>query len=376
MVLFGFLIIGLSTIGFLATAKYYIFIIPIFIAIVHEKKIAFLWLSALLIIYFIYSFLYLNGILTPPIDVNTFINTKATWILDGFIIGSFTFVLILLMSNYRTTTTIHLKTIEQKNESLLNREKTLKQLNKKEKKLTEKLHKSLDKEKSLNELKSSLISVTSHEFRTPLSVILLSAEYITKYWDTLDDEKKLKRLEKIKSQVNHMKILMEDVLMAGKIEAGEVKCTPTLQNFNNFIYPIIDQLETSFNNTHKVNLINYNNDLNLFIDLPLGRRIFTNLLSNAIKYSPDANKILFEVTSTQKTSSFKITDFGLGMKSEILNTIFEPFKRGKNVESIQGTGLGLSIVKHAVELHNGNIEIESEINKGTCITITFPNKNN
>src|SRR5207237_1666430 len=102
------------------------------------------------------------------------------------------------------------------------------------------------------------------------------------------------------------------------------------------------------------------------------RQILTNLLSNAIKYSPDGGTVLFELSCHERVVTFRIQDKGIGISLEDQKQLFEPFYRAANVDKIKGTGLGLSIVKKCVDLHRGEIFVDSQVGLGTTFTVTLP----
>ena len=101
----------------------------------------------------------------------------------------------------------------------------------------------------------------------------------------------------------------------------------------------------------------------------------TNLISNAIKYSPADGKISFEVVRKENNIFIKVSNQGKGISKDNQKLIFEKFERGENVDNIPGSGLGLSIVEKSVELHNGSIDVTSDVNKGAIFLITIPINN-
>jgi len=238
---------------------------------------------------------------------------------------------------------------------------------------TKKLNIALKKAEELNELKSKFVSMTSHEFRTPLSTINFAAGSVKKYWEKLDVYSRNKKLDKIENQVKHMTNLLDDILIIGKAETNNGKSNFELLNFNEFILPIIEEVQTINNSTNKITLLNKNTESTIFIDQKIGRNIFINLLINAIKFSPGKKEVILEVNSKNKMIQIKVIDFGIGIKKEEYENIFKPFYRGENVDSIQGNGLGLSIVKNAVQLSGGEIKFESVVNKGTTFIINLKN---
>ena len=243
-------------------------------------------------------------------------------------------------------------------------------------KRTIKLNQALKKEKELNELKSRFVSTASHEFRTPLSAINFAAGSIKKYFVRMEPEMIEKKLEKIEDQVHHMTKLLDDVLIVGQADAGKIRNNPTELSLGAFMEGIIEEVYSSSNKSHEIELIDPKNigTATIFIDEKLGRNIFINLISNAVKFSPEANKVNIELTSEKKHTVISITDFGIGIPRAELKNIFKPFSRGKNVDLIQGTGLGLSIVKEAVEEIGGEIIVNSEIGNGTTFIIKIPKK--
>jgi len=106
------------------------------------------------------------------------------------------------------------------------------------------------------------------------------------------------------------------------------------------------------------------------------KQILSNLLSNAVKYSPVSANIYFNVDSNDSKIIFNVKDEGIGIPKAEQGKIFDSFHRGKNIGTTPGTGLGLTIVKRMVELINGKIYLESEVNKGTSFTIEIPQKKN
>jgi signal transduction histidine kinase len=237
-----------------------------------------------------------------------------------------------------------------------------------------KLRVSLTKEIELNDLKSKFISTASHEFRTPLSVIALSAGNIKKYWSKMGPMMIEEKLAKIEDQAMHMRALLGDILIVGQADAGKISNNPVSVNLGCFFLKVIEEMYSSTQKSHEIALIDKEKlkSSTIFIDEKLARNIFTNLISNAVKFSPDAKKVIVELSSEKNYTVISIIDFGVGIpKSEIKN-IFIPFWRGNNVDLIQGTGLGLSIVKGAIDKIEGKITVHSSIGNGTTFIVKIP----
>ncbi len=229
----------------------------------------------------------------------------------------------------------------------------------------------LEKEKELSQLKSRFVTMTSHEFRTPLTTILSSAELIEKYGFKWTEEKKLQHLLRIQSSVKHMTQLLNDVLLIGQAEVGRLEFNPYEINLTLFCRDLIDEMQIS-NHTHKIVWNSENSCINACIDEKLLRQILSNLLTNAIKYSPQGGIVHFELICTPQTAIFRVQDSGIGIPISEQANLFDSFYRASNVGTISGTGLGLAIVKKSVDLHGGEIAVESEVGVGTTFTVTLP----
>ncbi|NOZ34523.1 MAG: PAS domain S-box protein [Chlorobi bacterium] len=246
-----------------------------------------------------------------------------------------------------------------------------------EKQIEERTHKliqALKKEKELSDLKSQFVSMASHEFRTPLSAIKFAAGFINKYYDRAEKNKILEKTQKIDTQVNHMTSLLEDVLTIGKIESKKIKFEPKKLDLTEELKLMVEDVLIATKKTHKINFTFNDPKCQMISDDKILRNIFNNLLTNAVKFSPDASEVVFSLNADEKNVILKVTDKGIGIKPEELKDIFNPFRRGQNVETIQGTGLGLAIVKESIDLLKGRISVKSNIGKGTEFTVILPKK--
>ncbi len=244
-----------------------------------------------------------------------------------------------------------------------------------EKKVTERtqeLNKSLEKEKELAALKSQFASTVSHEFRTPLSTIKLSANHIRKYRSRMTDSEVDTKIDVMLKQVEHMTHLLEDVLTISRAEATKIQITKVPVEFVEFFETLKEQVERMHNETNRVILQFDLLDPILHTDPDLLRNIFINLLTNAIKFSPTKTAVQVHVVQNKNGWRVIVRDEGIGIAEEEVKKIFEPFYRAPNAAVIQGTGLGLSIVKKAVDLLGGTIEVMSNANGGTVFSVTIP----
>lgn len=229
----------------------------------------------------------------------------------------------------------------------------------------------LTKERELNELKSRFVAMTSHEFRTPLATILSSAELLEHYGYKWDDTRKLKHLHQIQHSVEHMTGLLNDVLLLGKAESGNLDFKPVPMQLTEFCRGLAEELQIT-TKTHEIVCRLQDQIQETRMDEKLLRHIFTNLLSNAIKYSPQGGTIDFDLVFENDLAIFQVQDHGLGIPQTECDRVFNSFNRASNVGNISGTGLGLAIVKRSVDLHGGEITLTSQEKVGTTFTVRLP----
>ena len=231
---------------------------------------------------------------------------------------------------------------------------------------------SLEKQKELGELKTRFVSMTSHEFRTPLTTILSSTELLEKYNNKLSDEKKNQHLHRIKVSVKHMTQLLNNVLLIGKAEAGKLQYHPIAMDLPKFCRGLVDELQLSSGDNHTIAFCQQGEYTTAYLDDKLLLYIFSNLLSNAIKYSPEGGIINFDLIFQPEKVIFQVKDQGIGIPAAEQKQLFNSFHRASNVGTISGTGLGLAIAKKAVDLHQGEIAVKSEVGVGTTFIVTLP----
>ncbi|MEM9978029.1 MAG: ATP-binding protein, partial [Cyanobacteria bacterium P01_D01_bin.2] len=241
----------------------------------------------------------------------------------------------------------------------------------KRKQVETEIRNTLERERELNEMKTRFVSITSHEFRTPLTTILSSAELLEHYGEQWDIVKQHQYLKKVQSAATHMTALLNDVLLISKVEAGRMEFDPQPLVLNGFCREIIEELQIT-TERHTLELRSQLPDIPHQIDRKLMRHILTNLLANAINYSPGGGKIVVGLNSIGDNIELWVQDSGIGIPPEAHPTLFDSFVRGPNVGTISGTGLGLAIVKKSVGLHRGEIGFKSAVGKGTTFTITLP----
>jgi signal transduction histidine kinase len=174
--------------------------------------------------------------------------------------------------------------------------------------------------------------------------------------------------------------LLEDALFIGKAEAGELQFNPTQLDVKAMTQKIVEEFQGSLTSQQNgqgstlptIAVSAHGDNTQASLDEKLMRQALTNLLSNALKFSPKGGIVRCELVVNSVQSIFRIQDEGIGIPPEDTERLFESFYRASNVGTIQGTGLGLAITKKCVDLHQGQITVESEVGVGTTFTVTLP----
>lgn len=233
----------------------------------------------------------------------------------------------------------------------------------------------LQRQSELNDMKSRFISMASHEFRTPLATIHGSVELLQHYSERLSTDRKQMTLQKIDAAVERMTHMLENVLLIGRSDSGQLEFKPSPLAIAPFCLGLVDELRSfktsQFSHIHLA-LELPEPDQQFLLDETLVRNIVGNLLSNALKYSPERGEVRFTVRQIDNQLLFIVSDQGIGIPLADQPHLFESFHRASNVGAIAGTGLGLSIVKDAVSCHKGSIEVQSEVGRGSRFTVTLP----
>ena len=237
----------------------------------------------------------------------------------------------------------------------------------------EKVRIALQKERELVDLKGRFISTVSHEFRTPLAMIMSSSELLEHYADRLTEERRQECVRTVREQAAEMVTLMNDVLVFNKATAGKIELNAANVDLDGLLHSIIEQVQTTYDpEMHHLIVDNRGQVDTLWADEELLKRILINLLTNAIKYSPDGGEVRITVLRQNPYVLFHVSDQGIGIPPEDRARLFEPFHRAGNARNIGGTGLGLSIVKELVEAHHGQIKVESREGEGSTFTVMLP----
>ncbi len=239
-------------------------------------------------------------------------------------------------------------------------------------KIQDELNISLNKEKEFGQLKSRFVSIASHEFRTPLSMVQLSASLINRYAENMDRQSIGKHVDKIKDAVLNITAILNDFLSLEKLDSGMVK--PKLSDFNlsDMAQEIAGEMQFTIKGNQKIIFKHRGADRMIHLDHNLLKNCIVILMDNAIKYSGSDSKIQFYTKVNEKNCTIRICDNGIGIPDCDQKHLFEAFFRAHNTGKISGNGLGLSILSRYTGLMNGKVSFKSRINRGTLFTLTFP----
>jgi PAS domain S-box-containing protein len=248
--------------------------------------------------------------------------------------------------------------------------KSLEDLRKAEKEIL----KTLEKERELNDLKSRFVSMASHEFRTPLTTILSSANLIAKYPETDQQAAREKHIERIKSSVQNLTSILNDFLSLEKLEAGVVELNIEEFHLREFIDELVQELSPTLKSGQAI-ISEVENTLDhLKSDPHLIKNILINLLSNARKYSDEQKTIWLKIYKNGREIIISVTDEGMGIPEADQRHLFGRFFRAANVTNIQGTGLGLNIVQRYADLLGAHLDFESREGQGSTFRLHIPVK--
>lgn len=213
------------------------------------------------------------------------------------------------------------------------------------------------------------LAVVSHEIRTPLVAIRACADALQRYGNLLPLEKQQQQLQQIQTAAESLSLLLEDVLLLERMHSDRLEFLPAPIDIVSFCE---EQVEVwLYTSNHQCQLAFFSDGASCITRLnhKLLWHVVNNLLSNAVKYSPRGGCVSLTVSCQPETIGLQVKDEGIGIPPEALPQLFEPFHRASNVGEIPGTGLGLAIAKRCIDLHGGNISVESTLGEGTVFTV-------
>lgn len=229
----------------------------------------------------------------------------------------------------------------------------------------------LEIERKVVEQQKTFVSMVSHEFRTPLTIIDGNAQIILNRGAKLPEEMLQKRSTTIRSAVERLVRLIETVLSVHMMESGKLSIETAPCDLEKLVRDAAaDQQDISPH--HKITVDIGPIPRKLQLDEKVIRQTMTNLLSNAVKYSPKTPDIHVSVQQEGVDIVIQVTDKGVGIPEAEMPRIFAKYFRASTSGGIPGSGLGLSLVKQFIELHKGTIGLESQVGVGTIVTVRLP----
>lgn len=230
----------------------------------------------------------------------------------------------------------------------------------------------LEREKELVQNRVQLVSMVSHELRVPLNAISFCTNLLKRHSDDWSKKKIQEYVNRLQKGVEMLSLLIDEVLIIGRAEAGKLKFDPKPLNIFQFCRNLLAELYPNESYQNSINFRCQDDCLSTNLDRIMLQIILTNLLENALKFSPSGGIVDFIVYHQDGKVIFRIKDRGIGILPGDRERLFEPFYRGKNVEDLPGHGLGLAIVKKLVDIHGGQITVESQIGVGTEFALALP----
>ncbi|APH39782.1 PAS domain-containing sensor histidine kinase [Methanohalophilus halophilus] len=226
-----------------------------------------------------------------------------------------------------------------------------------------------------NRTKSEFLANMSHELRTPLNSIIGFSQILDQNPSGNLDEKELIYSHNILNSGEHLLELINDILDISKVEAGKMDYEPERVNLPENIENVIGLIKPlAMKKSIDIRFINNSKISEMCADRGKFKQILHNLLSNAIKFTHEKGEVKVYLNTVDNTAQISVSDTGIGIPEDKQKSIFDPFKQVDSSanRNFGGTGLGLALVNKYVEMHEGNIWVESEVGKGSTFTFTIP----
>ncbi|WP_410174741.1 scytonemin biosynthesis sensor histidine kinase [Nostoc commune] len=233
------------------------------------------------------------------------------------------------------------------------------------------LNQALEQAKQLSELRARFLSMVCHQFRTPLNIVSFSNSLLKEEVDKRTQKKIQPLLDHIQKATEQLSLMLDDILFFSKAEAAKLNFEPKPLELVQFCHDLVAQMQMS-GSQKPINFVTQDKSITACIDKKLLEPILKNLLDNARKYSPSEIAIELKLYCQNDKLTFQVKDMGIGIPLADQQRIFEPFYRGTNIDHIPGTGLGLSILKTLVDLHHGQVFVESKLGVSSTFTVILP----
>lgn len=230
----------------------------------------------------------------------------------------------------------------------------------------------LRREREISEMKTRFISVTSHEFRTPMAAAMGSVEILANHLDQLPPMKRQELLARITDSLHRMTAMLDEILLLSRLDANRVRVRLAPLELPPFVQHAIEEVRLGDRDLHRFEFHATGDPTAFPTDANLLQHILSNLLSNAVRYSPAGSLVTVRLAVGPAQAQVTVADQGIGIPEADRARIFEPFERGSNIGTIQGTGLGLNIVQRMVAVLGGTVEAAALDAGGSRFCVIFP----
>jgi len=230
------------------------------------------------------------------------------------------------------------------------------------------------REAAAGRLQSDFVSAVSHEFRSPLTTLKQLTELLAQ-GRIKDESRRQLYFDVLQKETSRLHQLVEDLLDFGRMDAGRPQYRLEPIDFSKLVRDGIREYQDESNGDgHKIELMSDESQLVVQADREALRRVVRNLLENAVKYSPDCPTVWVETGCEERVAVLRVRDQGIGIPAEEQSRIFEKFVRGEAAKRacIKGTGIGLAMVKEIVQVHHGEVDLASEVGRGSTFRVRLP----
>lgn len=228
----------------------------------------------------------------------------------------------------------------------------------------------LERERQVSRLHRAFISIVSHQFRTPLAIIDASAQRMIRRGLQMSGDEITSRAEKIRVACQRLTRLMESTLNAARLDEGEVTLNLRVCSLPDLLQNVVENQPE--NDQRRIEIVTEDLPGLILADTVLLEQAVQNLVSNGVKYSAEGQPVTVRARGTGDTIEISVTDQGVGVPADEVDSLFRRFFRARTAESIPGTGIGLSFVAQIMELHGGRVSVESVEGLGSTFTLSFP----
>ncbi len=228
--------------------------------------------------------------------------------------------------------------------------------------------------REMDEMKLRFLTNVSHEFRTPLTLILTPLDKLLKRVQTIEDKKLLEVIDRNAKQLLE---LVNQLLDFRKLELHGMRYNPSYGNIVFFLYDVIENFREAYDKKNIKLEFSHATDQFMFkYDKEKLQKVLMNLLSNALKFTPEGGNVsvMLEITDDEERVNIVVRDSGIGIKKEDMDKIFVRFFQSEDNKKLglSGSGIGLNLAREMVQLHNGTINVESDEGKGATFTVSLP----